>query len=112
MSWHESQSNHNKNTCDFLHTENPRHIDWEVTTLFYSALHLVNNYFEKNNIALPETHNAREKLVKKELPSIHPHYRKLHSLSLRARYTVGHKMQDSDRQIATNNFSFLKTNIP
>ena len=112
MSWHESQSNHNKNTYDFLHTKNPTHIDWEITTLFYSALHLVNNYFQKNNIIVSKTHKARNILVRKELFHIYSSYYKLYSLSISARYITGHQMQDSDRQIAVNIFSFLKTNIP
>lgn len=109
--WHESQSDHNKDAYGFLHTENPSYVDWEVTTLFYAALHLVDGYFEKNGIQLPNSHRTRNHLVNKELNSLYPTYRKLYNLSLKARYEEGNTMQDYDRRIAEEYFSFLKTNI-
>lgn len=112
LPWHKSQSVHNKTTSDFLNTANPNHIDWEVTTLFYAALHLVDNYFQINNLPMPSNHDERKRLVRSQLPTLYSAFHKLYSLSFRARYIVGHRMRDQDRQIAVNSFTVLTTNLP
>lgn len=103
-SWYESQSNHNKDTHDFLHTKNPSYVDWEITTLFYAALHLVNGYFKRNGIPLPRNHHDRSILMNEKLHSLYPTYRKLYALSIKARYKWKNKMNDSNRKMQKDVF--------
>ena len=38
---HDDKTKHNIDTEEYLHQENPTYMDWEVTVIFYTALHLV-----------------------------------------------------------------------
>ena len=110
---HLDQSNHNKDTSDFLNTQNPNYIDWEITTLFYAALHRVDNYFKNNGPRIPTDHQERNRLVRQELPTVvYSAYHKLFVLSLRARYSVGLNMQEPERGLAVNSYAVLTTNLP
>ena len=86
MSAHGVQSAHNEDTCNFLGTETPKYMDWEITTLFYAALHSINAYFEQRGILVPDSHRKRLRAVKRELPAIATAYEKLQSLSENSRY--------------------------
>ena len=108
LNWHITQSIHNKEVSDFLNKETPAYIDWEITSLFYSALHLVNGYCKKNQLILPSTHRKRNPFIKKNLPSAYVFYKKLFDLSMKSGYTVGIKMNSSSLGIAKNNYSALQ----
>ncbi len=112
LNWHTTQSIHNKDTSDFLNTKTPAYIDWEITSLFYSALHLVNDYCDKNKMIPPSDHHERKEFVKNNLPSSYPSYKKLFDLSIKSRYTVGNKMNPSFLNIAKNNYIAFKSSLP
>lgn len=86
MSTYSVQSTHNEDACDFLGTKTPRYADWEITTLFYAALHSINAYFELRGVRIPHNHVKRLRMVKRELPAIAKAYERLQSLSENSRY--------------------------
>ena len=108
-SFQDSQSVHDKETSDFLHTANPTYHDWEIITLFYSALHKVDKYFIDNGISKPDKHKERNNLVKIHLKAIYSSYHKLSSLSHRARYTVGANIPHNELKHAQNLFDQINT---
>ncbi len=68
--WHAVQSIHNKDASDFLNTKTPAYVDWEITSLFYSALHLVDAYCAKNQAEQQlSNHRERSKFVRENLSS-------------------------------------------
>lgn len=81
-----AQSVHNKNAFDVLATKAPKYTDWQITMLFYAALHWINLYFELNGVTVPTNHSKRLKLIKNKLPTIVEAYRNLQTLSEQARY--------------------------
>ncbi len=60
-------------------------MDWQITTLFYSALHLFNHYFALRGIKMPDNHRARIRAIER-LPSALKAYLGLKSLSEQLRY--------------------------
>jgi len=108
LNWYATQSTHNKTTSDFLNSKTPDHIDWEITCLFYSALHLVNDYCDKHQIAPPSDHHERKEFVKNNLSSSYLSYKKLFDLSIKSRYTVGNRIDPSYLTIAQNNYVAFK----
>ncbi len=80
------QSSHNFDTKKYLAQANPLHKDWEVTTLFYSAVHVVDSYLVLVKNTKPRTHTQRKKLVKQELSPIFDDYDSLELLGRKSRY--------------------------
>ena len=90
--FHKTQSIHNRNVLRHLDTQDNKFVDWKITILFYSALHIVDDYLVANFLPKPHFHHARDKLVRENLDHIYNSYRKLYRLSLEARYTHGYEM--------------------
>jgi len=90
MSWQTIQSVHNINTQKYLNMKNPSYIDWEITAVFYSALHLIDAYLLKNHGARPHKHKDRFEKISLFLQPIYNEYDNLYTLSLRSRYLVKH----------------------
>ena len=86
MSPYSTQSAHNKKAHDFLGSGYPEYLDWQITTLFYSALHLFNHHFALRGIKMPDNHRARTRAIERELPSTLKAYLGLKSLSEQSRY--------------------------
>jgi hypothetical protein len=66
-------------------------LDWAVTVLFYSALHLVQAHFVEvanTGFDIPRDHPERDNLVARLIPAIYSHYRFLGSRSQWSRYHV------------------------
>lgn len=64
-------------------------LDWAVTVLFYTALHLAQAYFVQQaatSFDIPRNHQERSTHVGLKLPPIYRHYRTLEDHSRRARY--------------------------
>lgn len=99
-----AQSTHNKKTHDFLNTKTPEYRDWEITTLFYAALHAVNRHLESKGIKMPKNHVVRLRLVKIELPSIFEEYKNLKLLSERSRYLGQEKVSGSSLKSALESY--------
>ncbi|MCE9616814.1 MAG: hypothetical protein K8Q88_00410 [Nitrosarchaeum sp.] len=112
-SWYVLQSTHNKETSDDLNqlVQN-KHLDWEITTLFYSALHIINEYFLQRGIPLPDKHDQRTPLVRNTLNQIYPEYQKLLILSIRTRYLVNYNsIKPKERQDALDCFNIISSHI-
>ena len=105
MSPYSEQSAHNKNAHDLLGTRSPEYLDWQITALFYSALHLFNHHFELRGIRKPENHRQRSRLIAHELPSTYDEYRNLKSLSEQARYGGRAEITASSIRTAVKSYS-------
>ena len=106
MPSYSEQSAHNKNAHDLLGTRSPEYLDWQITALFYSALHSFNHHFELRGIRKPENHRQRSRLIARELPSTYDEYRNLKSLSEQARY--GGRVEINDRSMESAFESYRK----
>jgi hypothetical protein len=90
--WHDGKKIHDFDTSNFLGTNPARCCDWEIITLFYSALHYVDSYLSNGfGIDFVPDHDERKMHVDSLLPEIKRNYRILYYLSRDARYnlTVG-----------------------
>jgi hypothetical protein len=67
----------------------PIHDDWVITITFYSAVHFVNAYLFESSDLQPDSHAARDRLIRNDpiLFGIGDEYRSLKNLSQRARYS-------------------------
>ena len=99
------RSVHNHNTYKYLELENPQYVDWEVTTVFYSACKLVDAQILQNNKRKPSNHLERNRLVKTEFPAIFEEYKYLYKLSISARYE--RDVDSGDKAHALNWYSTI-----
>ena len=84
--------------------------DWEVTALFYSALHYVDAFLDFTAGLHPRNHRTRNQLVTSRT-TIGLYYLRLYHRSLDARYeAVSIPSLEVDR-IHTDDFSPIKDNI-
>ena len=81
---HLALAERNEQFVEQLSTLPQRFTEWEVTALFYSALHYASAFLATQG-HYPESHNIRNSLVR-NLTNIGTDYRNLYSLSLDARY--------------------------
>lgn len=88
MSLNVRQSHHNRETSQYLARASPEYVDWEITTLFYSPLHMVDSYLFAKTGERPPHHTVRRRRVGAELPEISEQYRLLESLSIKSRYKL------------------------
>ena len=101
MSQSLTHARHNKDACDFLHTDGG-YPDWVITTAFYSAMHYayciifpcseggksyndIESYSNDNKIA-PTKHGITTSLVIKKYFSISANYKLLKDAAHTARY--------------------------
>ena len=112
-SWHLGKKDHNLDTSAFLYS-GMNYLDWEVTTLFYSAVHYVDAYFARKGIH-PKCHTSkyrdgRNELVLALLAPIASEYLQLYKLSKAARYGWPRQLiQQGDVQDAESCFDTVKT---
>lgn len=97
MDWREEQSNHNARFSRYLERDTPLYRDWEITALFYSALHIVESYLSKTAGEV-KSHTARRDLIRDHLGDISNEYRKLKELSGKARYDCLHSELTKDEK--------------
>lgn len=116
MDWHIVQSRHNCNSNKYLAQENPHYRDWEITTLFYSAVHIVDNYFLLLKKPEPDNHTKRRRLIDLELQDISREYSLLECLSQRARYestpqTLSHGYVKLAEQLHTTIATYVNSQL-
>ena len=92
-SQHIDQAERNESCFQSMSGLNPRQFtDWEVITLFYSALHYVEAYLARNGIDHPHSkkhaHRETEMLKHADLDVIVMNYLSLHDYSQNARYEI------------------------
>lgn len=92
---HDAKKHHNYNVCQYLGRVPDTHADWEVVTLFYSALHYVDSFLASDqNIEFVRNHYRRKQYIRSHMPIIERNYRLLYHLSTDARYedlTIGNR---------------------
>jgi len=87
--WHDGKKIHDFATSNFLGSNPAKFCDWELTTLFYSALHYVDSYLSNAfGIDLVLNHDDRKRHVTSFLPQINKNYKILYYLSRDARYNL------------------------
>lgn len=85
---HRQQVTHNRETIAHLQRAGDAYLDWVVTALFYTALHLVDQVLYHNARLNPRNHRQRHAAIANE-PSLMPiygDYRELEHQSRRSRY--------------------------
>ena len=92
-SQHLSQADRNEDCFQSLTGLDPsRFTDWEVVTLFYSALHYVEAYLARNGVIHPHpkrhAHREEEMVRHAELDAITENYLSLRNYSQDARYEL------------------------
>jgi len=84
--WHDGKKVHDYNASQVLFTDG-NFLDWEVVTLFYSAMHYVDSYLDRaQGIDIIYNHLDRKALVRLYIPIINRTYKSLYNLSRNARY--------------------------
>lgn len=65
-----------------------QYFEWQIITLFYSAVHLVQAYLRARTTEYPQTHEERDRLIRNtaELRAIYQPYQELKRLAVTARY--------------------------
>lgn len=105
--WRKSQSQHNIVTQVYLQNKHPEYTDWEITSIFYASLQLVDEYFRNKISRVPYSHKIRTPLVKSSsLNPIYPEYHKLVMLSQKSRYKTHHSTLTSNERNAA--FSYYE----
>lgn len=85
---HRRQVEHNRQAATYLQQADAPCLDWVVTILFYTALHLVDQVLYQNSQLNPRNHRQRHSAIANEpkLASIYRDYRELEHQSRRSRY--------------------------
>lgn len=87
--WHDQKKNHDFVTNTFLASNPNIYTDWEIITLFYSALHYVDSYLSNAyRIDFVQDHDQRKDYVRSFLPTINKAYLNLLYLSIDSRYNT------------------------
>ena len=109
--WHASQYEHNKKfSNDIARLFKSEYCDWVITSLFYSALHLINEFFTQKKIPIPQDHKERNNRVKGYLDPIYNEYMQLFMLSKKSRYEEKYScIRASDLRRAQNYFETITT---
>jgi uncharacterized protein (UPF0332 family) len=116
-SWHLGKKDHNLDTSAFLYS-GMTYADWEVTTLFYAAVHYVDAYLDTIGIH-PRSHtsssgNGRNDMVMTfhDLAPIATEYIQLYKLSRAARYGwPKQSIQQNDVKDAEQWFDVVKATV-
>ena len=95
-----TQSDRNLDACAHLESESPKYTDWEITALFYSAMHLVSGHLKKHNIEVPKSHKRMSALLYAMLPEVFHPYSALLNLSWNARYNGYDTVKNSKSEAA------------
>lgn len=96
---HRNKAAHNLALSTDLTAHGDEYRDWQVISVFYSAVHWVQAYLRAKTSTYPQTHEERDRLIytTPALKPIYPHYQELKSLSVTARYTC---LPINDREVS------------
>ena len=96
----------NEKLADTLASLPERYTEWEVTALFYSALHYVNAFLEVKGLR-PTIHHARLRLVSR-LTGFVKEYENLSQKSVNARYKMDEFTSQEVDSIKAGEFRIVK----
>jgi HEPN domain-containing protein len=85
---HLAKAQKNRQLSTALETQLTDYRDWQVITVFYAAVHLVQAYLRAKTSAYPQTHQERDELINR-LPDLKPlyvPYNELKRVSVKSRY--------------------------
>lgn len=111
---HVAQAEHNEALYSHLDQAAPEYADWQVTSLFYAALHYVDAYLANTASSVhPQTHQERDRLVSMErgLRRISIDYQELKDRSLDARYRVVRFPADFPDLLWANQFDRVRSHV-
>jgi len=84
---HRRQAEHNKQFLDWLNLDVTPYLDWAVTIMFYTALHLAEWLLATKGYHSDSHENRHQAMGRvSELRPIYPDYRELETQSRRSRY--------------------------
>lgn len=86
--------------------------DWKINVIFYSGLHGINYWFDKNTGRAPESHLERNRQVQRELSHVFVYYKELYTASGRARYCDGYRVTDDRRRSAYAALRMIEKALP
>ncbi|GIU72363.1 MAG: hypothetical protein KatS3mg003_1842 [Candidatus Nitrosocaldaceae archaeon] len=86
IKYYKQKSKYNNDTANYLSKANSPYYDWEIVTIFYSTLLLIDAYFIKDLNKRPSNHKERNSYVDIFLPGIKDKYKELFYMSITARY--------------------------
>lgn len=110
MNWHTRQSVHNYDAQQYL-SRRPSNADWEVTALFYSAVHAVDEYLFTIG-KTPQNHIHRSKLIRKNIQHIYPDYYSLYCLCRKVRYEIPYDdVSEGDKQTAVDLYNSIRQKL-
>jgi hypothetical protein len=104
---HLQKAQHNSQLSAALARLAQPYLDWQVTTLFYGAVHLLQAYFVAKTNQYPQSHQERDELIGRDphLTAIFADYRELKQLSVSCRYmcwpTNAHDVNQAQKHLAT-----------
>ncbi len=86
---HTRQARHNREFLSTFDRDSTPYLDWMVTVVFYTALHVIERYLARKGLH-PADHTARDAYLRRVrgLKPIWSDYRRLKDESIRARYEV------------------------
>ena len=104
---HRIQAHHNQKFSNDISSMFPNQYgDWEIISMFYAALHLVDEYFSKTVVPLPTNHKSRNLKIRSILPTIYDDYMVLYNLSMTSRYIKSYtNITLNDIDVARTSFS-------
>ena len=109
----QEQGGYNKRFHERFHKVGSRDAhDWKISALFYSELHRINYRFTKETGRAPENHFERNRRVARELPRARKDHGDLYMMSMQARYSEGHKLEDDRRMSAAEAADRLDDELP
>lgn len=82
---HLGKARHNYRLYQHLHDDG-EFLDWAITLMFYTALHLVQAHAELYGPWVPENHDDRRSYVREQLNRVYHDYRDLHDRGRDMRY--------------------------
>ncbi len=104
-----NKAERNERLSNFLASLPDRYTEWEITTLFYSALHYVNAFLELRGLEAPH-HFARYKLVA-SLTNFARQYENLSQKSMNARYKMDEFTPQELDSVRTDEFVVVKEGV-
>ena len=99
----------NEKFADSISLLPERYPDWEITALFYSALHYVDAFLATQNVH-PRTHDRRIESIRAFVES-REDYRHLYQMSLNARYLMVSLTSEDAQEIRIGPFRRVKEEV-
>jgi hypothetical protein len=106
---HQQQVAHNQQVIAYLQQAGDRYLDWVVTVMFYTALHLVDQVLAHHAGLHPRNHRQRHAAMSQQssLAPVYRDYRELEHQSRRSRYE-GARFTVQDVHLLANRLSRIE----